>query len=212
MLFFRSWIWLPTGWIWIPTTRFRRCRIRRLVFKNSIWCKDFDVNDFSYSAPAFGFGQPAFGGPAFGAGVQPGPGTQTSFTGSTQTLDNRFGEDEPNGGTVVTGGTQTITSQNGNFQVVSSVLKPNGQVVTTQQSGKFPSKKNWMHLWSSLHVLVLSFITIDVNFMFTSFLIIKNRHSLTFYNKNCHSFITFHLCTNICVVFGIFCKFVTIKI
>ncbi|CRL07396.1 CLUMA_CG020369, isoform A [Clunio marinus] len=84
--------------------------------------------------PGFGFGNPfLFQQPGFGGvgPIQPGPGTQTTFTGTTQTLDNRFGEDSP----VVTGGTQTITSQNGNFHVTTSVLKPNGQVVTTQQSG-----------------------------------------------------------------------------
>ena len=92
---------------------------------------------FFCSAPGFGFQQPGFGGPAFGAGVQPGPGS--TFTGTTSTLNNRFGEDEV---PVVTGGTQTVTSQNGNVNVVTSVLKPNGQVVTTQQSGKYPTKKN----------------------------------------------------------------------
>lgn len=81
-------------------------------------------------------GQPGFG--AGGAGFQPGPGAQTSFTGSTQTLDNRFGEDEP----VVSGGSQIITSQNGNYHATTSVLKPGGQIITTEHHGKFPSKRN----------------------------------------------------------------------
>lgn len=86
--------------------------------------------------PFPGFPQAGFGGPAqFPAG---GQGTQTISTGSTQTLDNRFGEEEP----VITGGTQTITSQNGNFHATSTILKPDGQVVTMHQSGKVPPKKN----------------------------------------------------------------------
>lgn len=88
------------------------------------------------------FQQPGFGGGNFGAApgnfAPAGTGSQTVVSGSTQTLDNRFGEEEP----VVTGGQTVITSQNGNFHQTTSILKPNGQVVTTQQSGKFPAKNN----------------------------------------------------------------------
>lgn len=83
-------------------------------------------------------GFPNSGFPSTSFPIAPGPGAQTTFTGSTQTLDNRFGEDEP----VVTGGTHTVTSQNGNFHSTSTVLKPDGQLVTMHQTGKFPSKKN----------------------------------------------------------------------
>ena len=89
--------------------------------------------NFHFFIAQAGFGQPGFG--AFPAGgIQPGLGSNTISTGTTQVLDNRFGEDSP----LVSGGSQTVTSQNGNFQSVTSVLKPNGQVVTTQQSGQFP--------------------------------------------------------------------------
>lgn len=101
----------------------------------------FGFPQAGFGFPQVGFGQQGFGQPGFGVqpGFAPQPGAGSTFTGTTSTLDNRFGEDEV---PVITGGTQTVTSQNGNFQVVTSVLKPDGQVVTTQQSGKVPPKKN----------------------------------------------------------------------
>lgn len=92
------------------------------------------------TAPFPNFQQPGFGGGAAPGNFAPpaGTGSQTVVSGSTQTLDNRFGEEEP----VVSGGQTVITSQNGNYHQTTSILKPNGQVVTTHESGKFPGKKS----------------------------------------------------------------------
>lgn len=74
------------------------------------------------SFPNFGFPQP-----------QPGqPGTQTSFVSTSQTLNSRFGEDEP----IVTG-QQTVFQSSGNkFTQTNTVIRPDGSVTTNKQSGR----------------------------------------------------------------------------
>ncbi|CAO1423981.1 unnamed protein product [Diamesa tonsa] len=82
------------------------------------------------------FGQPQFGFPnQFPSFPFPQGGQgQGSFSGisTSQTLNSRFGDDEP----VVTGNTQTITSNNGVYQATNTVIKPDGSVHTNKQSGR----------------------------------------------------------------------------
>lgn len=81
----------------------------------------------------FGFQQPFMG--AGGAGFQPGPGTQTTFTDGG--LQSRFSDDEP-GTTRTNGGTSTFTSHNGHgagaFHSTSSFQGPDGRVTTRHHS------------------------------------------------------------------------------
>jgi hypothetical protein len=82
-------------------------------------------------APFQPFGQqPGFGFAPF-PNIQPGQGSGT-FTSSSQTLNSRFGEDEPK----VTG-TSTIIQTSGNkFTQTNTVLRPDGTSYSNQHSGK----------------------------------------------------------------------------
>jgi hypothetical protein len=74
------------------------------------------------------FGQPAFGFPAF-PNIQPGQG-QGTFVSSSQTLNSRFGDDEP----VVTGQSTVIHSTGNKVTQTNTYLRPDGSTYT--QSGE----------------------------------------------------------------------------
>lgn len=88
------------------------------------------MNPNQFGFPNFPFPQPNFNFPQPGA-----PGTQTSFT--SQTLNTRFGENEP----VVTGQSTQFTSTGNKFQQTNTFIRPDGTVETNKQSGNF----NFMH-------------------------------------------------------------------
>jgi hypothetical protein len=77
------------------------------------------------------FGQQGFGFAPFPQ-IQPGQGTGT-FTSSSQTLNSRFGDDEP-----VVSGQTTVIHQSGNkVTQTNTYLRPDGTTYT--QSGEWSS-------------------------------------------------------------------------
>ena len=64
--------------------------------------------------------------------IQPGAGGQGSFVSTSQTLNSRFGEDEP----VVSGQTTVIHSNDGKYTQTNTYLRPDGSVTSNKQSGE----------------------------------------------------------------------------
>lgn len=76
-----------------------------------------------------GFAFPQFAFPAF---PQPGQGGQGTFVSSSQSLDNRFGGDEP----VVSGQSSVVHHNNGQYHQTNTFVKPDGTVSTNHHSGE----------------------------------------------------------------------------
>lgn len=63
---------------------------------------------------------------------QPGQGTQGTYVSSSQTVNSRFGEDEP----VVSGQSTVVHHHKGQYHQTNTYVRPDGSVTSNQHSGK----------------------------------------------------------------------------